>query len=107
MRRRLLEPGDAVLGDTQVDQRQRTQLLAQAGLRRLRSLGRGPEPPRLLDHRGNVPPPPAPPRSARERSTAAGPAAPRRPRAPTAPARGGSPEPRRIAVPPVLSTAPP
>ena len=55
MRRRLLEPGDAVLGDTQVDQRQRTQLLAQAGLRRLRSLGRGPEPPRLLDHRGNVP----------------------------------------------------
>ena len=35
----LLEPGRPVLGDAQVDQRQRAQVLAQAGPRRVRGLG--------------------------------------------------------------------
>ena len=51
---RLLEPGRPELGDAEADQRQRAQLLAQAGLRRVRSLGHGPQPPRLLRHRRDV-----------------------------------------------------
>ena len=50
----VLEPGRPVLGDAQVDQRQRAQVLAQAGPRRVRSLGRGLQPPRLLGHRRRI-----------------------------------------------------
>ena len=53
-RSRLLEPGRPVLGDAEVDQRQRAQVLAQAGLRRVRGLGHGLQPPRLLGHRRQV-----------------------------------------------------
>ncbi len=49
-----LEPGRPVLGDAQVDQRQRAQVLAQAGPRRVRGLGCGLQAPRLLDHRREV-----------------------------------------------------
>ena len=50
----LLEPGGPDLGDAEADQRQRPQVLTQAGLRRLRRLGQGLQPPRLLGHRRQV-----------------------------------------------------
>ena len=51
----LLEPAHPQLGAAEADQRQRAQLLAQAGLRRLRRLRQGLQPLRLLGHRLRVP----------------------------------------------------
>ena len=48
MRLCLVGPGRPGLGVAQADQRQRAQLLAQAGLRRLRGIGLRQQPPRLL-----------------------------------------------------------
>ena len=56
--------GGPDLGGAEAHQRQRAQVLAQARprrrrqviLRRVRGLGRGPQPPRLLSHRPQVPP---------------------------------------------------
>ena len=44
-----------MFGDAEVDQRQGAQVLAQAGLRGVRSFGRGLQPLRLLGHGGQVP----------------------------------------------------
>jgi hypothetical protein len=51
----LLEPGCPVLGDAEVDQRQRAQVLAQAATRRAWGLGRGLQQLPLLGHRREVP----------------------------------------------------
>jgi len=50
----LRRPGRPVLGNAEADQRQRAQLLAEAGLRRLRRLREGPQPLRLLSRRLGV-----------------------------------------------------
>jgi hypothetical protein len=55
---RLVEPETPELGDAEVHDRQRAQVLAQRELCRVRILGGGQQPLRLLGHRREVPAPP-------------------------------------------------